>query len=142
MKKKSNRKNTKISVNQFNKIKEYILSNFPNVTDVIQDDILIRDIRKKSDTNGTVSLGNQLMKGHTKQVGEHSLTEKSLSSKPSTLFGFLWITDFDYSIIEQYRKDYPIGKNLKDICFYVLSEDDEGEEQCTVQFYSSYIDLV
>ena len=138
---KSNR-GTKISASVFKKIQEYLHKNFPNITDIIQDDVLVRDIRKKSDTNGTVALGNSLMKGNTTKVGNHSLTEKSLSSKPSTLFGFLWIADFSYSIIEQYRKDYPIGKNLKDDCFYVVSEDDEGEEQITVQFYSSYTDLI
>jgi hypothetical protein len=138
---KSNR-GTKISASVFKKIQEYLHKNFPNITDIIQDDVLVRDIRKKSDTNGTVALGNSLMKGNTNKIGKHSLTEKSLSSKPSTLFGFLWIADFSYSIIEQYRKDYPIGKNLKDDCFYVVSEDDEGEEQITVQFYSSYTDLI
>ena len=132
----------KITNTVFKSIKDYIIKNFPNTTDVIQDDVLVRDIRKKTDTNGTVALGNGLMKGVTTKVGDHSLTSKSLSSKPSTLSGFLWITDFDYSIIEQYRKDFPVGKNLKDMCFYVLSEDDEGEEQITVQFYSEYLPLI
>ena len=132
----------KITAPVFKKIVNYITKNFPNTIDVLQDDVLVRDIRKKSDTNATIALGNALMKGHTKQVGNHSLQSKSLSSKPSTLRGFLWISDFNYDIIEQYRKDYPIGTNLKDDCFYVISEDEEGEEQITVQFYSEYINLI
>ena len=138
---KSN-KVSKITAPVFKKIASYITKNFPNTTDVLQDDVLVRDIRKKSDTNATIALGNALMKGHTTKVGNHSLQSKSLSSKPSTLRGFLWISDFNYDIIEQYRKDYPIGTNLKDKCFYVISEDDEGEEQITVQFYSEYINLI
>tara|TARA_R100001594_G_scaffold29668_2_gene55166 strand:+ start:711 stop:1067 length:357 start_codon:yes stop_codon:yes gene_type:complete len=118
------------------------MKTFPNTTDVVQDDVLVRDIRKKSETNATIALGNALMKGHTTKVGNHSLQSRSLSSKPSTLRGFLWISDFNYDIIEQYRKDYPIGTNLKDKCFYVISEDDEGEEQITVQFYSEYLPLI
>ena len=133
---------SKITAPVFKKIVNYITKNFPNTIDVLQDDVLVRDIRKKSDTNATIALGNALMKGHTTKVGNHSLQSKSLSSKPSTLRGFLWISDFNYDIIEQYRKDYPIGTNLKDKCFYVISEDDEGEEQITVQFYSEYINLI
>ena len=98
----------------------------PSISNVIFDDVLVQGVALRG--KPTISLANGMNRGeHIADSNEYSLSFPVIGTKQATIRGFAYAVDFTQEAIDDYKTQYPVGRNLKDKVFWVETENEEGE---------------